>query len=108
MEKHITLNGGGSIISDYRRSDLLPIASRRKVIAHAAEFLIERFGNDISSFNKMSMAKALLDLFPILKYQQRNVQPFVSFKQFASLVNVSLCESLQMNLIHFSTLFTIL
>lgn len=62
---------------DYRTTGILPIASRRKVVAHAAEYLVEHCGAKISSYEKISMSKALLELFPILQCNQKNVQPYV-------------------------------
>lgn len=56
---------------------------RQKIIKNAAEYLVEHFGKTITPFEKISMAKALLQLFPVLRCHKTNVNPYVSgFNEF--------------------------
>lgn len=51
---------------------------RRKIITNVAELLVERFGQNISSHKKIAVAKAVVQLFPILKCNRDDVEPYVS------------------------------
>lgn len=82
IENYITNNGSGQIITDYRTTKLFPVKSRQKIIQHAAEFLFERFGYNITQYNKISVSLALVELFPILQCKREGVEPYVRAAEF--------------------------
>lgn len=75
------------LVSKYRSTGTLPVKDRRKIIGHVAEMMVVRYGQNISIFNKISVAKALIELFPILKCSSDDTEPYVSvWKVFRMLI----------------------
>lgn len=52
------------------------------MIRLVAEFMIARFGNKISIDDKITVAKAVVELFPSLAVKGKNLKPYVSFHYF--------------------------
>lgn len=77
IENHISMNGGTEILTNYSETGELNVSERRKMIKLIAEFMVERFGNKISIDDKISVAKATVDLFPVLRSKGKNIKPYV-------------------------------
>lgn len=67
---------------NYDEKGLLEVGERRKIIQFVAEFMIQRFGHKISVDDKVTVAKAVLELFPSLAVKNKNLKPYVSFYLF--------------------------
>ena len=68
-------------------SGVLTFAHHRKVIQLVAELMIQRFGNKISVDHKITVAKALVELFPSLATHAKNLTRYVSFLYLLHLID---------------------
>lgn len=55
---------------------MLSLSSRRKIISLVVEFMIER--KKTSANDKIAVAKAIVDIFPVLVSRGKNIEPYVS------------------------------
>lgn len=78
IEKHINDNGGSIILLKHDETGLLTPSERHKIIQLVAEFMIQRFGNKPSVDDKITVAKAIVELFPSLAIKDKNLKPYVS------------------------------
>lgn len=66
-----------AILLNYDETGLLTVAQRQKMIQLVAEFMVERFGDKISVDEKITVAKAIVELFPSLVTKGKNLKPYV-------------------------------
>lgn len=94
IEKYINDSGGSNILCHFDENGSLTVNQRRKVINFAAEFMIQRYGKKISTDDKISVAKALVELFPSLEAKGKNIKPYVCLILFFSQGKFNLMSNL--------------
>lgn len=67
LESYLNEKGGANIIDNYKQNSGLSDVNRRLLVTLAVNFLRSIYGNHPQKLQKISCAKAIVELFPYLK-----------------------------------------
>lgn len=63
IEDYLNEVGASIYLNEYRKNDSLTDAQRVRVIQHVVDFMMNKFGNNITQFVKVAVAKATIGVF---------------------------------------------